>query len=151
MNNLAYFFLSTMLLMACEPDIRPQQIPRIASNQIEKVRFQQILVSFKEVDAKQSRTKEQAQKLAEKLFSETQNNPSLFIDYVRQYSADPFPAVYTLVNFGQTAGEGERERDEFAPGIALTIFELKMGEVALIPYDEETCPAGYHLVMRLPL
>jgi hypothetical protein len=144
----ALFF--ALILSSCTPNRETQQIPRVASNQITKVRFQQIVLPFKEIDPTQTRTQEETKVIAERLFSELLKKPELFMDYVRQYSDDPFPATYTLVNYGQSPIEGERERDDFVVAISRRVFELKVGEIDLIPYDKEECPAGYHLVMRLP-
>jgi len=151
-NHLVLILLcGSLCTFGCRRKERPQQITRVAENQIEKVRFQQIFLSFKEIDPTQKRSKAEAKILAEKLFLDLQKKPSDFPDMVRQYSDDSFPAVYTLVNYGQTLAEGDRERDDFPPSVGLRVFELKLGEVALIPYDKVSSPAGYHLLIRLPL
>jgi len=147
----AALILGLVLSVGCERKTRPQQVARVAENQINKIRFQQIFISFNEVDPNIKRTKAEAKVLAEKIYSDLKKRPSDFPDFVRQYSDDKFPAVYTLANYGQPLTEGDRERDDFPPAVGLKVFELKLGEVALVPYDKISCPAGFHLLIRLPL
>jgi len=153
MNKLFLFLIILLPTFSwgCAQEKRKQQIFRVAENQIEKVRFQQIFISFKEVDTSKNRTKAEAKALAEKLFADLTKRPADFPDLVRKYSDDKFPAVYSLANFGQPLAEGDRERNDFPPAVGLKAFELKMGELALIEFDEKSSPAGYHLLMRLPL
>ncbi len=142
---------SFIALSACDRrDFKLQQIPRVASNQEARVRFQQIYLSFKEINPAQARSKKETEKLAKEIFEAATKRPSEFPDLVRKYSEDPFPAVYALVNYGQAPQEGERERDDFYPAVGLKAFEMKVGEIALVPYHPEGSPAGFHILMRLP-
>jgi len=64
-------------------------------------------------------------------------------------SDDPSKAEIKLVNRGVAKQDGEVDRDAVVAAFGDTAFELAVGEIKLVPYDEKTSPFGFEIVKRV--
>lgn len=142
---------SLVSLVACEPYGAPQQIPRVAQYQADKIRFQDIVIQFKDIQPTHTRTKKEAEALAQKLYQDLQKRPSQFGEARKQYSDDPRPKAFQVVNFAHEATPNELKREDISEGLAEVLFQMKVGDIALVPYHAEKNPVGFQIIMALPI
>lgn len=136
-----------------EPDPRSvEEDPTL--RQERKVTVQHVLVSFDEAGAgSATRSRDEARKLAEKVIDQARRGHP-FHDLVYLYSDDrgagaPKDGRYVISNFGVDAGPGEFERVGLVRGFGDAAFDLRPGELALVAYDKEHSPYGWHVVKRI--
>jgi len=127
-------------------------LPRGTESEPRKVRVQHILIGFQGSlpGDRATRSKREAEKLAEELFEKARARPSDFPDLVRAHSDDQAPGVYHLTNFGVKAEGNEFPRGQMVPAFGNVGFKLKVGEIGLARHNSVTSPYGYHIIMRLP-
>ncbi len=123
----------------------------------ERVHYDQIFVSFRGVPAEKQwsgRTREEAKRLAEKLHERVKLGFD-FETLKQKFSDDrlngkvvPF---YVGVNDGlpYQIQRNEIPRERMAKDFGNQIFALKVGEIAMVPYDKKDAPYGWHIVRRL--
>jgi parvulin-like peptidyl-prolyl isomerase len=118
----------------------------------ERVTVQHILIAFEgTVPGKNiTRSKEEAQALAEELFGRARKGED-FDALVKQYTDDAHPGIYAIVNHG---GEANPEMQIFAretmvPSFGDVAFSLEAGDIGLARYDEEKSKYGWHIIKRL--
>jgi hypothetical protein len=117
-----------------------------------RVTVQHILIAFEgTVPGKNiTRTKEEAQALAEELFKRAQKGED-FDALVKQYSDDAHPGIYGVVNHGQEANPEMQiyARETMVPAFGDVAFSLEPEDIGLAPYDEEKSKYGWHIIKRL--
>ena len=112
---------------------------------------QHCLIGFKSTDLPDvTRTMEEAQALAEKLFAEAKAGAD-FNEIVKQHTNDSAPGIYKMVNSGLAvdSASGSRSRNEMVKGFGDVSFSLKVDEYGLCPYDPATSKFGWHIIKRL--
>jgi len=125
-------------------------LPAAAGKQPASVVVQHVLISFKgRVQGKEiTRTKKQAQALAETLFDRASAGED-FDALVREYTDDRYPGIYKMSNRGQPAPPDGYARDKMAASFGDVAFGLEVGEVGLARYHPELSPFGWHVIKRL--
>ncbi len=116
------------------------------------IAVQHVLVGFQgSVPGKNiTRTKEEAQKLAEDIFARAKAG-SDFDALVREFTDDQYPGIYRMANTGVAAdvSKGIYSRGAMVPAFGNIGFSLKVGEVGMAPYDEQQSPYGWHIIKRV--
>lgn len=113
------------------------------------MKVRHILVSWSGANrSKSTLTKAEAEKKAEGLFERAKGGDN-FERMMKEESEDPGPGVYTLVNKGVPPERGEHSRDGMVKGFSDASFRLKVGECALVPFDPQTSPFGWHILQRM--
>ncbi|MDH4197908.1 MAG: peptidyl-prolyl cis-trans isomerase [Candidatus Aminicenantes bacterium] len=122
------------------------------SREPERVQVQHILIAFQGSipDAKVTRTKEEAEKLAQELFSRAQKGDN-FDALVREYTDDQHPGIYAMTNHNVAPIPDRQEyaREGMVKAFGDVSFGLKVGGVGLAAYDPETSKYGWHIIKRL--
>ena len=122
------------------------------SREPERVQVQHILIAFQGSipDAKVTRTREEAEKLAGELFARAKKGEA-FDALVRQYTDDQHPGIYAMTNFNVAPDPNRQEyaRERMVKAFGDVSFGLKVGAVGLAVYDPETSKYGWHIVKRL--
>ena len=122
------------------------------SREPERVQVQHILIAFQGSipDAKVTRTKEEAEKLAQELFTRAQKGDD-FDALVRQYTDDQHPGIYSMTNLNVAPDPNRQEyaRERMVKAFGDVSFGLKVGAVGLAAYDPETSKYGWHIIKRL--
>jgi parvulin-like peptidyl-prolyl isomerase len=108
-----------------------------------------VLVAFDETRlAGVTRTKDEAKRLADKVYEMARSGRD-FAELARLYSDDRHGSgQYALANWGVTAEGDEIERDGMARGFGRVAFSLDPGQIALLPYDVNDAPYGWHVIKR---
>jgi parvulin-like peptidyl-prolyl isomerase len=139
--------------MGCQPEkpvaeARPAK--EKANSEPKRVMVQHCLISFEGEVPNVTRTKEEAQLLAEKLFADAKAGAD-FNEIVKQYTNDSAPGIYKMVNSGLQAdgASGTSSRDGMVKGFGDVSFSLKVDEYGLCPYDPATSKFGWHIIKRL--
>ncbi|MCU0713883.1 MAG: peptidyl-prolyl cis-trans isomerase [Pirellula sp.] len=153
--------LSSKLLFIClafcigcqseQPVTKSKPIDENTKNEPRRVMVQHCLISFQGLDVPGvTRTKEEAQALAEKLFAEAKAGAD-FNQIVKQYTDDTSLGIYKLVNSGLPVdvASGSNSRDGMVKGFGDVSFSLKVDEYGLCPYDPATSKFGWHIIKRL--
>jgi parvulin-like peptidyl-prolyl isomerase len=120
-------------------------------NEPKRVMVQHCLIAFQGPDFPNvTRTMEEAQALAEKLFAEAKDGAD-FNEMVKQYTSDSAPGIYKMVNSGLPVdgASGSSSRDGMVKGFGDVSFSLKVDEYGLCPYDPATSKYGWHIIKRL--
>jgi parvulin-like peptidyl-prolyl isomerase len=115
------------------------------------IQVQHILIAFKGTIPKPTvtRSKEDAEKLANDLYAQAQKPDAKFDDMVKNNTDDAAPGIYGMSNSGVSPASGEYPRNQMVPAFGDVGFKLKVGEVGLAPYDKEKSPFGYHIIKRV--
>ncbi len=114
------------------------------------ITVEHILISFEGTGTEAKRTKAEAQKLA----YETLNRVKLGEDFTKlrkELSDDnksPSAGIYTLVNTGLTAREGEYERSGMVAAFGDVGFRIEVNEVGLAEFSTSS-PYGWHIIKRI--
>ena len=97
-----------------------------------------------------TRTKEEAQQLAEKLFEEAKAGAD-FNEIVKQNTDDSAPGIYKMVNSGFPAdgATGVFSRAGMVKGFGDVSFSLQVDEYGMCPFDPATSKYGWHIIKRL--
>ncbi len=122
----------------------------------DRVTVQNILIGFKDavgfsgsaLAKALARTQQQANILAQDLLNRAQKGED-FDQLVKEFSDDPFPAVYTMANTGITPESNEISRESIVQAFGDLSFQLQVGEIGITKYDSQTSPYGYHIIKRL--
>jgi len=123
-----------------------------AGTEPERVEVQHILISFKGAipDDRVTRTREEAEILASKLFARVQAGED-FDALVKEYTDDQHPGIYRMSNIGIAPDTPNKEypRERMVKAFGDVSFALKVGEVGMAPYDPTTSKYGWHIIKRL--
>jgi PPIC-type PPIASE domain len=118
----------------------------------DRVAVQHILISFKGSIPKPSvtRTKEEAQKLAEEIV-ERANKGEDFDALVKQYTDDEYPGIYRMSNKGITPDQSKQEypRQGMVKGFGDVSFSLPVGGIGMAKYDPQVSKYGWHIIKRI--
>jgi len=118
----------------------------------EHVAVQHILISFKGAIPKPTvtRTREEAQKLAEEVF-ERANKGEDFDALVKQYTDDEYPGIYRMSNKGITPDQSKQEfpREGMVKGFGDVSFSLPVGGIGMAKYDSQKSKYGWHIIKRI--
>ncbi len=122
------------------------------SREPERVQVQHILISFQGSipDAQVTRTKDEAETLAQELFSRAKAGEN-FDALVRQHTDDQHPGIYAMTNFNIPPDTARQEyaRERMVKAFGDVSFGLKVSGVGLAPYDPQTSKYGWHIIKRL--
>jgi parvulin-like peptidyl-prolyl isomerase len=118
----------------------------------ERVQVQHILIAFQGSipDAKVTRTREEAEKLAQELLARAQKGED-FDALVREYTDDQHPGIYAMANAGIPPDPNRQEyaRERMVKAFGDVGFSLKVGGVGLAAYDPQSSKYGWHIIKRL--
>jgi len=118
----------------------------------DRVAVQHILISFKGSIPKPTvtRTKEEAQKLAEEVFKRAKQGED-FDALVKQYTDDEYPGIYRMSNTGITPDQSKQEypRQGMVKGFGDVGFSLPVGGIGMAPYDPQKSKYGWHIIKRI--
>ena len=133
-----------------EPD---REAVRIASDAREpsRVTVRHVLIAFdgaKLVGV--TRSLEKAERVATNVFEAAQSGRP-FDELVRLYSDDGGGnGEYTLSNWGvPQVDPDEMERGRMVRDFHRAAFSMDVGEIRLVPYDEQGSPLGFHIIQRV--
>lgn len=151
---LKLFVLCVACSLGCEPEVpvsKSKPVDEKTKNEPKRVMVQHCLISFQGLDVPGvTRTKEEAQELAEKLFAEAKAGAD-FNEIVKQYTNDSAPGIYKMVNSGLPVdiASGSTSRDGMVKGFGDVSFSLQVDEYGLCPYDPFASKFGWHIIKRL--
>lgn len=118
------------------------------SKEPERITVQHILISFAGAETEATRTKAEAETLANDVLRRVRGGED-FNAVMRELSDDPGPGVYSMSNRGVRENRGEYPRDGMVPAFGNVGFTLDVNAVGLAPYDPATSPFGWHVIKRL--
>lgn len=140
--------------LGCQPEkpiAKSKPVDDKTKNEPNRVMVQHCLIAFQSIDFPNvSRTMEEAQALAEKLFAEAKAGAD-FNEIVKQYTSDSAPGIYKMVNNGLPVdgASGSSPRNGMVKGFGDVSFSLQVDEYGLCPYDPATSKYGWHIIKRL--
>jgi hypothetical protein len=118
----------------------------------ERIVVQHILIAFQGTipDAKVTRTREEAEKLAGETLSRAKAGED-FDALVKALTDDQHPGIYRMANAGvePDAAKEEYSRTRMVKGLGDVGFSLAVGEVGMAPYDPASSKYGWHIIKRL--
>ena len=118
----------------------------------EHVTVQHVLIAFKGSIPKEevSRTKEQAETLAQEIFTRAKQGED-FDALVKNYTDDTYPGIYSMsnVNIPPDEDTGEFSRTRMVKAFGDVSFSLSKGEVGLAEYDPIESKYGWHIIKRI--
>jgi len=125
----------------------------LAQAEPERVTVQHILIAFKGSlpdDAKVTRSKEDAEKLALQVFERAKAGED-FAAMVKMYTNDSYPGIYKMTNKGLTPDRSKQEysRTGMVRAFGDVGFSLEVGGIGLAVYDPATSKYGWHIIKRL--
>ncbi len=142
MRTRTFFLMLTLMLVACREQARKPEP--------EHIEVQHVLIGFYGSLPGRSlnRPQSEAKALAKQVLEQARQGAD-FDALVRQYSNDEYPGRFKLANHGVTAGAGEYERRMMVGGFGDVAFQLAVGEIGLVEFEEAKSPFGWHIVKRL--
>ena len=118
----------------------------------EHLTVQHVLIAFKGSipEEKVTRTKEQAEALAQEIFTRAKQGES-FDELVKNYTDDSYPGIYSMsnVNIPPDEDKGEFSRTRMVKAFGDVSFSLAKGEVGLAEYDPDESKYGWHIIKRI--
>jgi len=118
----------------------------------EHVTVQHVLIAFKGSipEEKVTRTKEQANELAQKIFERAKQGED-FDGLVKTYTDDSYPGIYSMsnVNIPPDEDKGEFARTRMVKAFGDISFSLSKDEVGLAEYDPVDSKYGWHIIKRI--
>jgi len=129
---------------------------RIARTEPDAVTVQHVLIMVDKPNAQgKKRNLEEARKLADEIILKARNGAD-FSELVKAYSedsgsvrSDP-PGSYVLANDGKPLPTpAARERGGMVAGFSALAFALDVGDVAVVPFDSDLSPYGFHIIKRV--
>ncbi|XZE17631.1 peptidylprolyl isomerase [Pirellulaceae bacterium SH449] len=152
-RNSTCVLLCLVSLFGCQtepPTSKTAMFDDETKKQPRRVMVQHCLISFDGGVPGATRSRDEAQKLAEQLFEQAKSGAD-FHQMVKQYSDDPGLGIYKLVNFGIPVDpvSGASGRDTMVKGFGDMSFSLQVDEIGLCPYDSNNSRYGWHIIKRL--
>ena len=118
----------------------------------DRVTVQHILIAFQGTipEAKITRTREEAEKLAGELIEKARQGED-FDALVKKYTDDEHPGIYAMSNIGISPDPERKEypRNKMVKSFGDVGFSLKVGEIGMAVYDPITSKYGWHIIKRL--
>ena len=118
----------------------------------DRVVVQHILIAFQGSipDAKVTRTREEAEKLADETLKRAKAGED-FDALVKTLTDDQHPGIYRMANAGVEPDSAKEEysRTRMVKGFGDVSFSLAVGEVGMAPYDPASSKYGWHIIKRL--
>jgi parvulin-like peptidyl-prolyl isomerase len=118
----------------------------------DRVAVQHILISFKGAIPKPTvtRTREEAQKLAQELFERAKKGED-FNSLVKQFTDDEYPGIYRMSNIGITPDRGKEEypRAGMVKAFGDVSFSLPVDGIGMAEYDPKESKYGWHIIKRI--
>ncbi|MCE9635216.1 MAG: peptidyl-prolyl cis-trans isomerase [Planctomycetes bacterium] len=113
------------------------------------VTVRHVLISFDKAGIQSvTRTRGEAERLAAKVEALARSGRD-FADLVRTYSDDRHgDGMYRLANWGCAPDTDEAEREKMVRGFGRVAFSLEPGQIAVLPYDANDSPFGWHIIRR---
>jgi peptidyl-prolyl cis-trans isomerase A (cyclophilin A) len=133
-----------------KPPVKIQYAERVTGP--ERLAVQHILIAFKGSipEPKVTRTKEEAEALAGKLFEQAKKGGD-FDALVKANTDDEYPGVYAMTNFGVPPNKEAKEysRGGMVRSFGDVSFSLPVGGVGLAVYDPAFSKYGWHIIKRV--
>lgn len=136
-----------------KPPVKIQYAARVTGP--ERLAVQHILIAFKgtipgQDGAKVTRTKEEAQALAVKLFEQAKGGAD-FDALVKANTDDEYPGIYAMTNFDIPPNKEQKEysRGGMVRAFGDVSFSLPVGGVGLAVYDPAFSKYGWHIIKRI--
>jgi len=135
-----------------KPPVKIQYVERMTGP--ERLAVQHILVGFKGSipgpEAKVTRTKEEAEALARKLFEQAKGGAD-FDALVKADTDDEYPGIYSMANFDIPPNKEQKEysRGGMVRSFGDVSFSLPVGGVGLAVYDPQFSKYGWHIIKRV--
>jgi hypothetical protein len=147
------FAAALLLLAACGSKKKATEETAAAKEpEPQFVTVQHILIGFEgTIPGKPvTRTREDAQALAEKIFQRAKAGED-FGELVRQYTDDAYPGIYKMANFGvkDDPSRGIFERAHMVAAFGDVGFPLAVGAIGMAAYDPQKSPYGWHIIKRI--
>ncbi|MHC4840134.1 MAG: peptidylprolyl isomerase [Planctomycetota bacterium] len=116
--------------------------------QADQIEVQHLLVSFGGAGTGATRSKDEAEELAAKLFDEIESGAD-FDGLVKQHTDDSHPGIYGMT----MSGGGDQAakiypRNGMVPAFGNVGWKLKVGEVGVAPFSAAESPYGWHIIKR---
>jgi hypothetical protein len=133
-------------------EVDPSSIP--ADTTVEEpahVVVRHVLIAFDGVSPTATRSKDEAKRLAQRVLEEARRGRD-FGDLVRLYSDDRVPDGKVAMANWNVAADGDEvlRQDRRTPrGYGAVAFSLKVGETAIVPYDDNANPLGWFVMRRI--
>ncbi|MBI3820602.1 MAG: hypothetical protein HY286_18070 [Planctomycetes bacterium] len=109
----------------------------------------QIVISFKDVaGTKATRTKEEAEKLANELFTKAQGNSEPFAALRKQTDEAGTP-IFNICLGKEKKSPNDKLRSEVPAAVGDAAFQMQPNDVKLIPYDAAKAPGGFYIIKRM--
>lgn len=147
---------AVLLFVGCESKEKSDESASSAETQKapepEYITVQHILIGFSgSLPGKAvSRTKQEAQELAQEIFKRAQSGED-FDQLVREYTDDSYPGKYKMANFGLPANAEQNifARDRMVKAFGDVGFPLAVGEIGMAGHDPQSSPYGWHIIKRV--
>ena len=163
MQRLCYLIVLTLLVAGCadpktaKTDTLNPEIKILDNGEPSHITVQHCLIGFSgSVRGKNiSRSKEEAQKLAEEVLAAARSGED-FDALIKKHTDDSPPGIYNMANAG-IAGYQNRadpsssiyERTGMVPAFGDVGFTLKVGEFGMSSHNATTSPYGWHIIKRI--
>lgn len=142
-------FFDAVGLAPNQPDPEAVKVAPDERREPDHVTVRHVLISFDKAGIQSvTRTRAEAERLAAKVEALARSGRN-FADLVRSYSDDRHgDGVYRLANWGCAPDTDEAEREKMVRGFGRVAFSLDPGQIALLPYDANDSPFGWHIIRR---
>jgi parvulin-like peptidyl-prolyl isomerase len=122
------------------------------STEPDHVTVQHILIAFQGSipESKITRSKDEAQKLAEEIFERAKKGED-FDTLVKRYTDDQYPGVYKMANAGIPPDESKQEysRTKMVKSFGDVSFSLAVNGIGMAVYDPQKSKYGWHIIKRV--
>lgn len=121
------------------------------------ITVQHILIAFQGSLPGKSipRSQQEAEQLAQELLERARSGED-FNELVRTYTDDSPTGIYHMANFGEQTDSSDPDpakhvmpREGMVAAFGDVGFPLKVGEIGMSRYDQQSSPFGWHIVKRL--
>lgn len=120
-----------------------------AAREPERITIQHILISFAGAGTAATRTRDEAQALAEETLERARQGEP-FDDLVATLTDDSAPGIYALRDVNATPlSASEYPRNRMVPAFGDVGFSLAVGEIGMASHDPASSPYGWHIIKRL--
>ena len=124
----------------------------VRAQEPEHISVQHVLIAFQGSipDAKVTRTKAEAEALANLVFDRAQKGED-FGSLVKQFTDDEYPGIYGMSNFNAAPDASKKEypRAKMVKSFGDVGFSLPVGGIGLAVYDPKDSKYGWHIIKRL--
>lgn len=110
-----------------------------AEHSADKIEVQHILIAFQGTGTKATRSKADAEALAQKVWAEARGGAD-FGELVKKHTDDSAPGIYPMT---------KSSRSGMVRGFGDVGWRLQVGEIGVAPFDPTASPYGWHIIKRL--